>query len=322
MKIDKYATTTEYSAIYINKADLNLTRNHHSVSYGPNETAAYVCNSGGYAFNNTNEFLVPTQAEINTAVGNVVAGKGLVACVAMDWGITTGVNGGAPFTRFLIFGPSGQLLPSVNLDTRREKFVPGTCVVCHGGDHYAGQFPTDGAGKANIGARFLPYDEGNFLFSSAAGLTKASQEASIYHLNQNVLNTGPTVQAAELIKGWYAKGQTQNLDFLPESWAAANNAAATDFYLNVQAHSCRGCHITQVEAYDWEHIKNMVPGDYFESLSVCSHGTGWRNHSMPNSLITMNRFWLSHENTVSLPDQVAIFEKYPGVAGVGGCTLP
>jgi len=43
---------------------------------------------------------------------------------------------GLPFARFLIFGPNGDLLPSVNLDGNGEKFVPGACVACHGGRNY------------------------------------------------------------------------------------------------------------------------------------------------------------------------------------------
>jgi len=320
VKIDKYATTTVYTATYVNKADLNLTRNHHSVSYGPNQTAGYVCNYLGYTFANNNQFLVPTQTAVNTAVANSAAGKNLVACVAMDWSITTGVNGGKAFTRFLIFGPSGQLLPSVNLDGRREKFVPGTCVVCHGGDHYAGQFPAAaGVGKANIGAHFLPYDIGNFLFSTVTGFRQVDEEASIFHLNQNVLNAGPPVQESELINGWYASGQTQNLNFLPASWTG-RPAPEISFYQNVQAHSCRGCHITMIEDYDWEHRNNV--GLFMDPATVCYGASeGWRGHSMPNSLVTMNRFWLSSGNTVGIPDQVAIFNQFPGLPGGASCQL-
>jgi hypothetical protein len=75
--------------------------------------------------------------------------------------VTSGVNGGRPFTRFLIFGPNGRLLPSINLDGEGEKFVPGSCVACHGGDHYAGSFPTTSSPSPDIGAHFLPYDTGS-----------------------------------------------------------------------------------------------------------------------------------------------------------------
>ncbi len=189
----------EFVANYINRADLNLARDHHSISYGPNQTAAYVCNHLGPTV------LDPTQTEMRTTVVDAVlsTGSNLVACVAMDYTATPGVNNGQPFVRFLIFGPNGQLLPSVNLDGRREKFVPGTCVVCHGGDHYAGHYLAHGS--ANVGAHYLPYDTGNFEFSSKAGLHEFDQEEAIYNLNQNVLKTNATVAEQELIAGWYRR---------------------------------------------------------------------------------------------------------------------
>lgn len=218
VKIGKYAVngTAEYSATYINKMDLNLTRVHHSISYSSDNTAAYVCNHLGPPFS-----LITAQQDIDTAIDNAVNGLNLVACVAMDYSVTPGVNNDQPFIRFLIFGPSGQLLPSVNLDGRREKFVPGTCVVCHGGDHYAGKFPEDGSGFANVGGHFLPYDTGSFEFSSKAGLTETVQENQIYHLNQNVLNAGPTSAEQDLISGWYAKGNVLNKSYTPQSYKDA-----------------------------------------------------------------------------------------------------
>ena len=127
--------------------------------------------------------LFPTQDTIDKTIENAAAGKNLVACVAMDYSAAPGVNEGKPFTRFLIFGPSGELLPSVNLDGLGEKFVPGTCVGCHGGNKYAGKFPEDGTGPANIEAHFLPFDIRAFAFhSSKPGLTKADQEEAIFHI--------------------------------------------------------------------------------------------------------------------------------------------
>jgi len=150
-------SSSEASATYTNAVDLNLTRNHHGIQ-SANGVAMYVCNYPGPADDTV-------QAQIDAAIGNAVNNLNLVACVAMDFVTVPGVNGGVPFTRFLTFGPSGHLLLSVNLDGRGEKFVPGTCVACHGGDYYASNYPTDGTGVANIGAHFLPFDSGNFVFS-------------------------------------------------------------------------------------------------------------------------------------------------------------
>ena len=307
---------TEYAATYINKADLNLTRNHHSISYGPSQTAGYVCNHAGPSV------LDPGQAEIDQVIDNAVNGKNLVACVAMDYATSPGVNGGQPFVRFLIFGPSGELLPSVNLDGRAEKFVPGTCVVCHGADHYTARYPETGAGPANIGAHFLPYDVGNFLFSSKPGLREVDQEAAIRALNQNVLNAGPTVAAQELITGWYAGG-TFNKDYLPASWQGRGQLAA-DFYRKVIATSCRGCHVNMPEGFNWDHYPNVNQTVYrstdldafYASIGDCDPANPlFRMHSMPNSAVTFNRFWNTKGTANDLPkllDDFLASEAGPG----------
>src|SRR5438067_425234 len=57
--------------------------------------------------------------------------------------------------------------------------------------------------EVRFGGHFLPYDVGNFEFSSQLGLRESDQEQGIYNLNQNVLNAGPTPAEQALIEGWY-----------------------------------------------------------------------------------------------------------------------
>jgi hypothetical protein len=329
----------QYTAAYINRADLNLARVHTSISYGPNDTAAVVCNHLGPPAKTPDQLLNPPQSDVDMAVMNAVDGKNLVACVAMDYQAYPGVNNGEPFVRFLIFGPSGALLPSVNLDGRSEKFVPGTCVVCHGGDHYQGKFPEDGSGSANIGGHFLPYDTGNFEFAQVAGLRQSDQEESIYHLNQNVLQTGPTVAEMELIAGWYKNSHVLDTDYLPESWQTPvdPNALAgsttlrtyQDFYRHVVARACRTCHAALIEAYNFDHEYNIdetnnfsraanamfVDPDVEFQRSVCGgqllHTGFERLWMMPNSLVTFNRLWGSYG---SADDQVTYLNNYLALA--------
>ena len=319
VKIGPYAQrgVPTFFASYINKVDLNLARVHQSISYGPNQTAAVVCNHLGPP-----DFFNPPQAEIDTAVDNANHNKNLVACVAMDYMVSPGVNNDQPFVRFLIFGPSGELLPSVNLDGRREKFVPGTCVVCHGGDHYAGKFPEDGSGGASVGGHFLPYDAGNFEFSSKFGLRGQDQQQLIYFLNQNVLKAGPTPAEQALITGWYANQpgfrKVLNKSYIDPSWPdRATNPAAFNFYQDVYARSCRTCHVAMVEGFNFDHYQNITPGSfnfYREEtpevdipITVCGGDFQiFRDHSMANSLVTFNRFWLSADplaNTAGDPNQ-------------------
>jgi hypothetical protein len=312
VKIDQYAPpgTQQYRAVFVNRVDLNLTRDHHSVSYphsapypdttGP--TAGYVCNHVGPPFDPTSSS--PThQKDVDTAIDNAVAGKNLVACVAMDYTIAPGVNDGMPFTRFLIFGPSGDLLPSVNLDGRGEKFPPGTCTVCHGGNKYAGKFPEDGTGTADLEAHFLPFDIGNFEFSKKPGwpaLRKEAQQEAIYQLNQNVLKTNANQAEIGLINGWYETGHIQNEDFfLPPG---NPGAFSSDFYLKVIARSCRTCHIAQrdeLSIRDLNFFKQGANGSLNPSILaelVCGQTDDLlRAYAMPNSAVTFDLFWNSNQ---------------------------
>lgn len=293
VKMKPYADNgvTEYEATYINQVDLNLTRHHHFIYYGQGDASAYVCNHLGPKDS--------SQAEINAAIDNAENGKNLIACVAMDHRSSPGVNNNQPFTRFLVFGPDGSLLPSINLDGRSEKFVPGTCVVCHGGDKYAGKYPEDGSGYADIGAHFLPYDIGNFAFSCKPKLTRPDQEETIYQLNQNVLNSSHTSAATALINGWYAGGHTMDTNYLPSSWQEPNLPVAFQgkgmdkVYHALISHSCRTCHVNMPEKYNFD---NFATTQNYLNSTVCGESSNQRRaYSMPNSLVTFNRFWQSSD---------------------------
>lgn len=309
VQIDQFAVdgVKTVKATYVNVVDLNLTRVHHSIQYSNGgQTATYVCNHLGPVDSTGKPISVnlpastmtaAQQAAVNTAVANAVAGKNLVACVAMDY-ISTPINDFAQFTRFLVFGPSGQLLQSVNLDGRGEKFVPGTCVACHGGDSYSGKYPDNGSGVPDIGAHFLPYDAGNFAFSTASGFTEANQEEAIYQLNQNILDTDATASTTNLIAGWYRSGHTLDKNYVPPAWSSHPNT-----YKQVVARSCRTCHAA-LPNFDWD---AQGPGDSKSTpdgktglasfpADVCDNApnsasglTGTQD--MPASKVTFDRMW-------------------------------
>ncbi len=90
--------------------------------------------------------------------------------------------------------------------------------------------------EVRFGGHFLPYDVGNFEFSSQLGLRESDQEQGIYNLNQNVLNAGPTPAEQALIEGWYANqpGPSKVLDktyktYIDPSWPT-QNSVAYNFY--------------------------------------------------------------------------------------------
>jgi hypothetical protein len=313
------SSSKEVSAVFVNKTDLNLTRDHHSVQI--QNTAAYVCNHPGPAPDpNTDPTgLFPSSFAVDAAIDAVLRvdashpqGRNLIACVAMDRMPITSVTGkpirgpnGEIFVRFLIFGPNGDLLPSVNLDGNGEKFVSGACVACHGGS----------SGTADLRSYFLPYDVDNFEFHSQHPLTKVDQQAATYMLNLYakqvddeiaVTNMQPN-QATDfdnLFNGWY----THPPMFNSKTWfppTVYNTSESQSFYLNVVAPSCRTCHVA-FAGLNWERtdpvkdslVRNYVCGEalaaYIASAGSMVDPEGSANsYVMPNSMVTFNRFWLS-----------------------------
>lgn len=278
------AGNTEVSALYINKMDLNLVRRMTATRTGANDISFFVCNNPGPDGS--------TQAEIDSTVDTARAGEKLVACVAMEWSVSPGVNSGQPFTKFLTFGPDGRLLPSVNLDGRGEKYMPGVCVACHGGTQYNGRFPDRGNPSAYLGSGFLGFDTANYFFGSAAGLSELEQSDAIYGLNALVAATEPsgTAPINRTFAGWYPGGtHVQDKNYVPPAWQSANvtTPGAARLYREVIGQSCRTCHAAMGARFDWDAIvlsparaQNHICGGTAD-LAI--------NASMPNALVTRDR---------------------------------
>jgi hypothetical protein len=280
------AGNVEVVADYINKMDLNLVRHMVATQSGPQDIAFYVCNSPGP--------VGTSQKEIDETLAIGVDNLKRVACVAMEWSATPGANGGKPFTKFLTFGPDGGLMLSVNLDGRGEKYLPGTCVACHGGSQYNGRFPEKANASAALGSGFLGFDTNNYFFASAPNMGEAAQSAAFFKLNQLVraTETSDNTALSNLVKGWYANGSTtQNKAYVPPAWLNADAVPATAgaalFYREVVGSACRTCHVSLGPRFDWDSIvlnpgraRNHVCGGTAD-LAV--------NASMPNALISRDR---------------------------------
>jgi len=270
----------DVSANYINKMDLNLVRRMVATQTSNDSIAFYVCNNPGPEGR--------SQAEVDELLSLALGGEREVACVAMEWSASPGVNGGKPFTKFLTFGPDGSLIPSVNLDGRGEKYMPGACVACHGGSKYNGRFSEVGQPSPDIGSRFLPFDLENYLFGTAHNLTRAAQNDALWKLNKLVMATEanyPTDDSATstLIKGWYPSGSAFNKDYVGEAWKTPEDKL---FYREVIGAACRTCHTSLGSTFDWD--KNKPTGDV--KSHVCGGGSDIAlNASMPNALISRDR---------------------------------
>jgi hypothetical protein len=306
----------EVNATYINKLDLNLVRRMRGTQSGPDNIAFYVCNNPGPEGR--------SQGEIDDVIATGLAGEREVACVAMEWSVTPGVNGGLPFTKFLTFGPDGSLLLSVNLDGRGEKYLPGTCVACHGGTHYSGKFADRlGANPSPmLGSAFLTFDTGNYFFSSAQGLRKPDQQAAIKQLNELVRATERDFAQSpirDLVDGWYRNNPNElDENYVPPAWRAleATRPGAERVYREIVGASCRTCHAA-FKGFDWdaEPGRIVVPaGSNQRSLHVCGGSPDVAiNASMPNALISRDR---ALEKVRSDPALAALMQSF------FGCTEP
>ena len=305
-------SVVEHKATYINLYDLNLVRDMHAVKVDDDHIAFNVCNFPGPL--DTGGIGAPLkpgeegQQNIDLAITFAQNKKiGMLGCVAMDYWKS---GDAAPFVKFYSFGPSGKLLLSVSLDGRREKFMPGTCVACHGGSNYAGRYPVAG-GPANIRSHFMPFDLENFAFSSQPGLTEADQQAKFKILNDLVRlveerNTSDFASEAiaSLIKAWYPPDTVSfTKNYVPDGWN--NNSDDRVFYSQILARSCRTCHIAHIRSGRDSQDGNFERGP--ESVnpismlfdSVCGKTSDVSfNHAMPNALVPAYRLWHTSQRNV------------------------
>jgi len=276
-------------AVYTNEVDLNLQRDMNAIHRGARGAAFYVCN---YPVADPQ---LPDDPDLTRAID----GEALVACVAMEYSVTPGVNGGEKFTKFLVFDPTGRLTRFVNLDGRGEKLVPGACVVCHGATPGYSRYPeTPGTGDPALGASFLPFDLDNYAFSTLAGFTRSAQQDELRKLNFYVRDrTDPPAATRDLVNGWYATA-TSNFDgdFVPPGWASSALLPGTgisnrDVYEYIVKPSCRTCHVAMAASFDSEAA--FRPFASVISSYVCGNvgSAEERRYAMPNSLVTFDRFW-------------------------------
>jgi len=274
-----FGTAADVVATFVNKRDLNLVR-RMVATRSASGIAFVVCNAPG-----------PdgvTQKEIDDVIHTALNDEKRVACVAMEYTVVPGANGGQPFTQFYTFGPSGTLLASINLDGRGEKYMPGSCVACHGGSTYNGRFPEQSTASPFLGSRFLPFDTGNYLFSAEAALTESAQNEALYQLNQLVAQTelDAGTPASTLIAGWYATGHVLDKTYVPQAWkdAEAAKPGASTFYREVVGATCRTCHVALGTTFDWDTIV-LSPSRVRPQFCGGTADVAL-NASMPNALIS------------------------------------
>jgi len=176
-------------------------------------------------------------------------------------------------------------LTTLSLDGRPDKAMPTVCTTCHGGrgDPLTPPDPVTGKKlfalvengyskhRGDVQAQLHPFEPATFDFSTIAGFSRVEQEAAIKAVNKLVLcsmslpngtvaaNPEDTCRrvatrneyqgtAAVHLKDMYGGNGVPNPasfttdTYVEASWATAGQSS---LYLNVQATSCRVCHLRQ-----------------------------------------------------------------------------
>lgn len=277
---------------YVNTSDLNLGRDMQAIKLADGTLAYNTCNYPGSQDENNikgapKEIGAETQADIDLAITNIRRGIGLIVCVAMDDSPIPGINGGQPFVKFYTFGPTGKLLLSVSLDGRREKFMPGTCTTCHGGDAYGSQFPDDGSGRPDLISRWQPFDMANLKvrLSSDQDRDDANKVVKAFNkrlLDSKIVNSITTQRTRDLITNWYKDGRLdQDPSFIPSQVQPIDPT----IYKKVIQPGCQTCHAAQ-------RLNESISITAKNKRLVCGGDRILeQNHTMTNSLVPFERFW-------------------------------
>ena len=188
-----------------------------------------------------------------------------------------------------------------------------------------GKFPEHGNPSPNLGARFLPFDTGNYLFSTQSVLTEGAQSAAFRELNRLVVKTeglGASTATTRLVDGWYKAGDALDKLYVPgdalTGWRESTEKS--DFYRDVIARSCRTCHTALGQQFNWDDRPARFASDpNSRDATVLAHVCGGQkdlavNASMPNALASLDR--LLDANVSNAAEIKSRMLKYLG------CTAP
>jgi len=222
-----------------------------------------------------------------------------------------------------------QRVTSVDLDHRGQKYVPQSCVVCHGGTpaspgqlaqtapYYSSTAPSGIYGDVNAG--FLPWDLTSFWYSDTdPGFSQKSEDAALKaqytEANQvgqfKLLNVGAYLTTAdpnryalerELLEGWYGGPGLPSAyvgNFVPAGWqptANGNPSTSAMLYTDVFAHSCRACHIMQAPAAGLNLSSGGASGS---GSAACTQATSTTHLGLTADQFPIGCYWQFANQTV------------------------
>jgi hypothetical protein len=300
----------EKKVVYLNNNDLGFGREMHFLKTG-NNVAAYVTNYG-----NPDQLATNADDALNHHLPQ--------ATVCMEYSPIEGQT--TPIVKFFVYDvgkvASSNRLVSADLDGNGQKFVPNLCMNCHGG---AGKYNPATPSDVNLESSFREFDYNTYRFArpgkpnnDPSRDTPTPEEKKAFHdLNTLVLATEPTQGIKDLINGWYAGGNDDQIQtFTPTGW---NGNPQNDLYLKVVGKSCRTCHVSFGSSSS-PFALNWVTFDQFKSYqpNVKSDVLCGTTLFMPHAKITFGNFWDPAYKPPFRPDFLRNFET-AGWAKIGTC---
>jgi hypothetical protein len=212
------------------------------------------------------------------------------------------------FLAFNAPGDSGPwtLTDRVTVDSEGAKFVPNTCLACHGGNYNS----TTGI---VVDSTLLPLDpsllqiawvttfENGTYHPNAHPPTWVEKEL-IRPLNKVIVENGsPAV--GRYLRGIYGSTLTNspNMDAVPQGWASQ-----AGLYRQVVKPYCAMCHLAATSSVDLSSFENFTRDKQRIFAAVCT------TRSMPHSEIAFKNFWTKDTGALFVPGMLAATLGFPG----------
>lgn len=211
---------------------------------------------------------------------------------------TAGTNQSPSYLGNWGFAVTPVRLNTTTFDTEGPKFVPQSCMSCHGGRYNSSTNRVEGAS-------LLPLDPSLLVFSGVPPGDRQSQEENIRKINQIVLETTPSPAVINYIRGLYndavsIPGAKAVTDYVPAGWAPQ-----AGFYRSVVRPYCTMCHLAapaSVSFASWANFQQNAPAIH---TAVC------KAYTMPHSEIAFREFWLKDTGVLFLPGLLAATLGFP-----------
>lgn len=248
---------------------------------------------------------------------------------------------------FYTFAPPNQdgdqvRLTEVDFDGRGVKFMPGICVVCHGGTLHP---PRDaGAGMPPMlsdvtlkSSTFNVLNPASLEFSTREGFRFEDQRGLIEAINAMVravyTTQGARLDTVDDVANWSPDFALDWLDglmsptpivqassYVPPGWGAdpARPANVETLYKQVIEPYCIGCHATrgtQVGEANGANAVNFSSWEKFDAYRADTLDYVFRRGKMPLSLIGYAKFWEDTAAPVLLADAVGLPISQRGSGG-------